>query len=226
MKKNIINGIVELIWDTPFYSGKYEGDDTFSVDEKGNICGLVLTTAGKEEVGSDFLKVNIPPINFDSNNFEKLKINDFSESKRQYYFDDKILFDYRDTKNYFDLSKFKIKVITNNIVTFFNVNNKIEFLLVIDIYSFDFYPNSSEDSPLKLDGFNLFLKKQIWDFFVRSYLYQYDCSLGEYVDSINSGENLLKNKDIPLSIIRFINSQVEFWKEIIEDEYPNSYEKL
>ena len=220
MKKRIINNTIELEWGNILNTSKFEGDDVWGSNENGDICSLILTMTGKEETGSNFLKIEDSGINLSANNFTALKRKSFyTESKRQYFSDNKILFDYRVNQTAFDLSELKTKVLNDNVVAFFNNDNELEFLMLMGVFSFDFYPNSLKDEPIKLNNLNLPLKEQLWEFYIMSCLYQYDCSLSEYKNAIQKGEILLKKDGLDKSILKFIETNIEFWKEIIEDEF-------
>jgi hypothetical protein len=223
MKKKVFNQTIELEWKEPIESIKFEGDDAWGADEKGKVCSLLLTLSGKGETGSDILNprdVKMPSIGKKIPAKIEMK-RYYSESQRQYFVEDNILFDYRLTASKFDLTVLELKKLNDNAVAYFDDNDELKFLLLINILSFDFYFNSPEDSALNLYILSPSLRNQLWIFYVNSCLYQYDCQLHEYESAIRFGEELLKKEGLTENTFEFIKSNIVFWKEIVEDEYSS-----
>ncbi len=222
MIKNIIGNILQIQWATPVQGMKFEGDDTWGRDVNGELCCLMLTLKGKAETGSDFLDIN--QINAsrisDHNRSESFVwVNEFPESQRQFFLDDKILFDYRVEKSTVDLAKCKPIELSESVAVYVNSVGIIQFILISGIETFDFYPNSPSEKSFKLKEFDGSKREEIWHFFALSCLYQYDCTLDEYKSAIDIGKSLLKDEGLPESLKEYIEESIEFWEDIIEDDF-------
>lgn len=222
MIKNIIGNILQIQWNTPVEEMKFEGDDTWGRDVNGEVCSLMLTLKGKAETGSDFLDVNqmnASPIS-DNHRLESLGlVEQFPESQRQFFLDDKILFDYRVKKSVIDLAGCTQIQFSESVAVFVNSLGTIQFVLISGLETFDFYPSSPNDKSFRLVDFATNRREEIWHFFALSCLYQYDCSLDEYKSAIDIGRSLLKDEELPEGLKEYIEDSVAFWEDIIEDDF-------
>lgn len=223
MMRRIVNNLIEVEWKNPVHIMKYEGDDVWDSDEDGYLCGFKLHILGKEESGSQILYSDFDHLlNLGSNSKAgPLKLNVktyFQESCRQYILGSSIFFDYRQNVVDIPLSdSLKLNRLTEGVFASLNPNGELEYIILENVYNYEFYFGSVKSSPIFLKKLEDNSGAKIWGFYKKSLIYQYGCSNSFYRELIKDGNKLLEEAVLPKDFYNYLNQTLDFWEDLVDN---------